>query len=71
LIIHAPRISDEVIETNDVVELVNENQFVFPFGRIDNVINSGGIKLLPEQKKKLAGKIEHVIFLISTEDKEL
>jgi O-succinylbenzoic acid--CoA ligase len=38
LIIHAPRISDEVIETNDVVELVNENQFFVFSGRIDNVI---------------------------------
>ena len=71
LVIHAPRISDDVIETNDVVELVNENQFIF-LGRIDNVINSGGIKLLPEQiEEKLAGKIEPRYFISSTEDKEL
>jgi o-succinylbenzoate---CoA ligase len=69
--IHAPRISDDVIETNDVVELVNENQFVF-LGRIDNVINSGGIKLLPEQiEEKLADKIEQRYFISSKEDKEL
>ena len=48
LVIHAPKISDEVIITNDIVELVNENQFIF-LGRIDNMINSGGIKLIPEQ----------------------
>jgi O-succinylbenzoic acid--CoA ligase len=48
LVIHAPRISDEIIKTNDIVELVNENQFIF-MGRFDNVINSGGIKLIPEQ----------------------
>lgn len=71
LVIHAPRISDDVIETNDVVELVNENQFIF-LGRIDNVINSGGIKLLPEQiEEKLAGKIEQRYFISSKEDKEL
>lgn len=71
LVIHAPRISDDVIETNDVVELVNENQFIF-LGRIDNVINSGGIKLLPEQiEEKLAGKIEPRYFISSKEDKEL
>lgn len=71
LVIHAPRISDDVIETNDIVELVNENQFIF-LGRIDNVINSGGIKLLPEQiEEKLAGKIEPRYFISSREDKEL
>lgn len=71
LVIHAPRIGDDVIETNDIVELVNENQFIF-LGRIDNVINSGGIKLLPEQiEEKLAGKIEPRYFISSKEDKEL
>ncbi|WP_396191676.1 AMP-binding protein [Flavobacterium sp.] len=71
LVIHAPRINDDVIETNDIVELVNENQFIF-LGRIDNVINSGGIKLLPEQiEEKLAGKIESRYFISSKEDKEL
>lgn len=48
LTIRAPRISNEVIVTNDLVELINENQFRF-LGRFDNVINSGGIKLIPEQ----------------------
>lgn len=71
LVIHAPRISDDLIETNDVVELTNENQFVF-LGRIDNVINSGGIKLLPEQiEEKLAGAIAPRYFISSKEDKEL
>jgi O-succinylbenzoic acid--CoA ligase len=71
LVIHAPRISDEIIVTNDLVELVNENQFVF-LGRIDNVINSGGIKLIPEQiEEKLIGKIDARFFITSKSDKEL
>lgn len=71
LVIHAPRISDEVIVTNDIVELINENQFIF-LGRMDNVINSGGIKLIPEQiEEKLAGKIDVRFFIASKEDKEL
>lgn len=71
LVIHAPRISEEVITTNDIVELLNENQFVF-IGRIDNVINSGGIKLIPEQiEEKLASKITQRFFIASKPDNEL
>lgn len=71
LVIHAPHISDEVIVTNDLVELVNENQFVF-LGRIDNVINSGGIKFIPERiEEKLSGKFTSRFFIASKADKEL
>ena len=68
LVIHAPRVSDEVIITNDLVELLDENKFIF-LGRIDNVINSGGIKLIPEQiELKLAGKIQNRFFIHSETD---
>jgi O-succinylbenzoic acid--CoA ligase len=42
------KISHEQIVTNDLVELINDHQFIL-LGRIDNVVNSGGIKLIPEQ----------------------
>jgi O-succinylbenzoic acid--CoA ligase len=72
LVIHAPNIiAEETVVTNDLVELVNENQFKF-LGRIDNVINSGGIKIIPEQvEQKLDGRIERRFFIASKEDKEL
>ncbi len=71
LVIHAPRISNEIILTKDIVELVNENQFVF-LGRFDNVVNSGGIKLIPEQiEDKLIGKIERRFFVAGTPDDKL
>ncbi len=71
LVIHAPRISDNVIETNDLVELVNENQFRF-LGRADNVINSGGIKHIPELiEEKLAGKIDQRFFIAGKPDDTL
>lgn len=71
LVIHAPKIAEEVIVTNDLVELVNENQFVF-LGRIDNVINSGGIKLIPEQiEDKLSGKIDSRFYVIGKPDVDL
>ncbi|PWA04648.1 AMP-binding protein [Flavobacterium psychrotolerans] len=71
LVIHAPRISEDLIVTNDIVELVDENQFVF-IGRYDNMINSGGIKLIPEQiEDKLAGKIPARFFVIGKPDELL
>ncbi len=71
LVIRAPRISDDLIVTNDLVELVNENQFKF-LGRIDNVINSGGIKLLPEQiEDKLSDKINRRFFVSGIPDEKL
>lgn len=71
LVLSAPKISNEIIHTNDIVELVNENQFIF-LGRKDNVINSGGIKLIPELiEEKLAGKIEQNYFITSKEDATL
>lgn len=39
---------DEEITTNDVVDIVSESEFDW-LGRADFVVNSGGIKLFPEQ----------------------
>lgn len=36
------------IQTNDIVELINEEAFIW-HGRRDNIINSGGIKIVPEK----------------------
>lgn len=68
LVINVATISDEPIVTNDLVELVNEQQFIF-LGRIDNVINSGGVKLIPEQiEAKLIGKINSRFFVTGLPD---
>ncbi|WP_269236918.1 AMP-binding protein [Flavobacterium flavigenum] len=68
LIITIPAISEEPIITNDLVELITENQFTF-LGRIDNVINSGGVKLIPEQiEAKLTGKINSRFFVTGIPD---
>ena len=71
LVIHAPKISEDVIITNDLVELVNENQFIFK-GRIDNVINSGGVKLIPELiEEKLSHHIHSRFFVAAMPDETL
>lgn len=57
LVIDAPQLSEERLFTNDLVQLINEHQFVL-LGRIDNVVNSGGVKLIPEQ---IESKLSHFI----------
>lgn len=71
LVIDALKISNESIVTNDLVELIGENKFVF-LGRIDNVINSGGIKLIPEKiENKLSDKINSRFFVTGKQDPNL
>ncbi|AZA80690.1 AMP-dependent synthetase [Chryseobacterium lactis] len=53
--IFAPNVNVEVLQTNDLVEIKNNNQFRF-LGRIDNVINSGGAKIFPEALEALVKK---------------
>lgn len=48
---------DEQVSTNDLAELVSETEFNW-LGRWDNIINSGGLKILPE---KLEGAISAVL----------
>jgi len=47
LIIHAPHLSNEPIVTNDLVEFITASQFRW-LGRADNMINTGGVKVIPE-----------------------
>ena len=71
LVIDVPSISDEILITNDIVQILNDKQFKW-IGRYDNVINSGGIKLFPEQiEAKLASKISNRFFVIGQPDEVL
>ncbi|MFD2098768.1 AMP-binding protein [Flagellimonas iocasae] len=71
LVIDAPQISDEKIVTNDLVELVSKNQFRW-LGRFDSIINSGGIKLIPEEiEKKLSHLIHTRFFVAGVPDEKL
>jgi o-succinylbenzoate---CoA ligase len=48
LVIHAPHIHQHAIITNDLVALISPTQFRW-LGRIDHVINTGGVKVIPEK----------------------
>lgn len=71
LVVEAPKLSEKIIITNDVVLLHSKNDFEW-LGRADNIINSGGIKIFPEQlEAKLKPYIKERFFIASKQHKIL
>ncbi len=82
LAIDAPKLNDEYVLTRDLIEIVTDDSFRY-LGRLDNVVNSGGVKIIPEQvEEKLRDLIkapfivggradavlgEHLVLLIEAE----
>lgn len=52
LVINAPGYSFGTLVTNDMVELIDESHFIWK-GRVDAVINSGGVKVHPEEVESI------------------
>ncbi|MEM9868265.1 MAG: O-succinylbenzoic acid--CoA ligase, partial [Bacteroidota bacterium] len=62
---------DTPVVTNDLVKIENTDSFTW-LGRFDNVINSGGIKLFPEQiEKKLSQILDFRFFVAGVPDSVL
>lgn len=71
LVVNAPKVSEEKIITNDIVELVSSVSFKW-LGRFDHVINSGGIKINPAEVEHKLSKFIRIPFIIASEkDEEL
>lgn len=71
LVIDPFLICDEPVVTNDVVKIVDDTHFIW-LGRHDNVINSGGVKLFPEQiEEKLSGRIDRRFYVKGVPDEIL
>ncbi|MBN1339179.1 MAG: AMP-binding protein [Bacteroidales bacterium] len=64
LAIHAPYISPKKIITNDIAVLHNPHEFEYA-GRLDNIINSGGIKISPEDIEGRLKPFIHGEFIIA------
>lgn len=70
LVISAPDFTFKEIITNDIVELVDNTHFKW-IGRWDNVINSGGVKIFPEEvEKELSNIIDTPFYITSTSDEK-
>lgn len=69
--IYAPNLNNEILHTNDLVEIFSQNQFKY-LGRIDNVINSGGAKIFPEELEALVKKeIPNEVVFLGLKDESL
>lgn len=75
LVIDMPGRDVDHVVTNDIVELISPTEFVW-VGRADSVINSGGLKIVPEQVEAVAADvlrrlgIEHTALIIRGEEDE-
>ena len=65
LVIDAPLVCDEILQTNDIAHIYPDGSFMI-LGRKDNVINSGGIKIQAEEMEKLLRPFIPVPFVITS-----
>lgn len=71
LTIEAPKLNGELLVTNDLMEFNDKGGFRF-LGRWDNVVNSGGVKLIVERiEAKLSPFIQENFYLKGVEDARL
>jgi len=70
LTIFAPELSAKTIQTTDLVEIVSPTEFKW-LGRADNVINSGGIKISPEQMEAVILPLIHSECIVSYKTDEM
>ena len=66
--IDVPHLSIKEVTTNDMVDLIDSTHFIWR-GRFDNVINSGGVKIFPEEIEKLiAPYLKERFYIIGAPD---
>ncbi len=63
--VHAPGITQGEVLTNDIAEILPNGKFRIK-GRIDNIVNSGGIKISPEEIENQISEIVRQPFFISS-----
>lgn len=71
LVIDAPKVSNGTVVTNDLVDLHSPLSFIW-LGRHDNIINSGAVKINPEEiEAKLSAYITTPFVIGAEQDTEL
>jgi len=69
--IEVPHLTKDTVVTNDLVIIVSDTSFIL-LGRVDHVINSGGVKVIPEAvEEKISSLITCPFFITSIADEQL
>ncbi len=70
--VEVPGITDGPLTTNDLVEINRQGDGFTWLGRFDNLINSGGIKIIPELlEERIRESIGHECLILSEPDRKL
>lgn len=64
MVIKSELLPDNPLVTNDIIEMHNERTFSW-IGRADNMINSGGVKIIPEAIEKLVKPLINTKFFFA------
>jgi O-succinylbenzoic acid--CoA ligase len=64
LVLENPYLFEERLITNDIIEMYSDKSFAW-LGRYDNIINSGGIKIIPEELETKLSPLFHEPILLS------
>ncbi len=71
LVVDVPGVTNRAVVSNDLVRMVGDQDFEW-LGRIDNVIKSGGVKIVPEiLEKKIAELTGKEVLVLGVPDKKL
>lgn len=71
LVISAPDVAKDVLETHDIAEFSPDKSGFRILGRLDNVISTGGIKVLAEEiEQRLRGHIPTPFFITKRKDEK-
>ena len=66
-----PYLTKDTVVTNDLVTIVSDTSFTL-LGRVDHIINSGGVKVIPEAvEEKIGSLIACPFFITSIADEQL
>jgi o-succinylbenzoate---CoA ligase len=66
LVLENPDLFDGILATHDVIEMHGEKKFSW-LGRFDNIINSGGIKIIPEKTEQAISDLRKERMIISSQ----
>lgn len=72
LVVELPGVTKQAVQTNDLVKISEDRTHFRWLGRFDNVINTGGIKVIPEiLEQRITSLLKSTCLVLHQEDEKL